>query len=120
MPRLKRTKAGAPPGTLVGAVVEGKGGELFTWNGRAWRPLETWETPEDFVRWLESTTWVRETDRATVPVPPTVIKRAVRDMRRLLELLERARMTDAQRAMKAAEKGNLSNELEQKNKGKGA
>lgn len=85
---VRKAKAGPPPATPIGAVIEGKGGELLTWNGRAWRPLETWETPEDFVRWLESTTWVRETDRATVPVPPTVIKRAVRDIRRLLAVLK--------------------------------
>ena len=78
------------------------------------------EGAEDFVRWLESTTWYTDTHLATVKVPPTVIKRSAETIRGLLEALEKARMTDAQRAMKAAEKESLSNELGKKSKGKGA
>lgn len=98
----RKAKAGRPPSPSVGAVIDGKDG-LLTWNGRSWRKLEPWETPEAFVRWLESTTWPNDT-RATVPVPPGVIKRAIRDIRRLLEVLEEARMTGGQRAMEAVKK----------------
>jgi predicted RNA-binding Zn ribbon-like protein len=87
MPRSKRNEVGALPDTPVGTAIESRDGKLLVWNGRAWRPLENWETPEEFVRWLESTPWPNDT-RATVPVPPPVIKRAIRDIRRLLSALE--------------------------------
>ena len=115
---IRKAKAGRPPSPSVGDVIDGKDG-LLVWNGRCWRKLETWETPADFARWLDSTTWPRDT-RATVPVPPGVIKRAIRDIRRLLEALEEARMTDTQRAMKAAGKRSLSSEMGKKNMGKDA